>query len=126
MIPEGLKYTQSHEWVKIEGEELVMGITHFAQEQLGDITFVDLPEKGQELTAGEEMGSVESVKAASEIYAPASGEVIEVNADLEDEPEKINQDPYGTGWIAKIKYTDLPAELMDSTAYAQLVSEEGH
>ncbi len=126
MVPEELKYTKSHEWIKIEGEQVVMGITHFAQEQLGDITFIELPEKGQNLSLGEEIGSVESVKAASEIYAPVSGEVLEVNENLETEPEKLNEDPYGEGWIARIKYTELSSELMDSAAYSKVVEEEAH
>ncbi|MFO7817969.1 MAG: glycine cleavage system protein GcvH [Desulfovibrionales bacterium] len=111
MIPEELKYTKSHEWIMVEGSQATMGITQFAQEQLGDITFIDLPEIGQQVTVGDEIGSVESVKAASEIYAPMNGEIVEVNENLEDEPEKINEDPYGAGWIAKIKFTELPSEM---------------
>ncbi|MGM0610539.1 MAG: glycine cleavage system protein GcvH [Thermodesulfobacteriota bacterium] len=126
MIPEELKYTKSHEWIKIEGSQATMGITQFAQEQLGDITFIDLPEIGQQVTVGDEIGSVESVKAASEIYAPMNGEIVEVNENLEDEPEKINEDPYGAGWIAKIKFTELPSDLMDAEAYSKVVSEETH
>lgn len=126
MIPEELKYTKSHEWIKIEGSQATMGITQFAQEQLGDITFIDLPEIGQQVTVGDEIGSVESVKAASEIYAPMNGEIVEVNENLEDEPEKINEDPYGAGWIAKIKFTELPTDLMDAKAYSKVVSEETH
>ena len=126
MIPEGLKYTKSHEWIKVEGGQATVGITHFAQEQLGDITFIDLPEKGQQITVGDEIGSVESVKAASEIYAPMNGEIVEVNENLEDEPEKINEDPYGEGWIVKIKFTELPSDLMDAEAYSKVLDEETH
>lgn len=126
MIPEELKYTKSHEWIKVEGSQATMGITQFAQEQLGDITFIDLPEKGQQVAVGDEIGSVESVKAASEIYAPLAGEIVEINENLEEEPEKLNEDPYGQGWIAKIKFTELPADLMDAGAYSKVVSEEAH
>lgn len=126
MIPKDLFYTKTHEWIKIEGDTGTIGITHFAQEQLGDITFIELPEVGATLTQGEEMGSIESVKAASELYAPVSGEVIEVNASLEDTPEKINEDPYGEGWICKVKISSGQENLLDAEAYAQVVAEEEH
>ncbi|KUJ95162.1 MAG: glycine cleavage system protein [Desulfonauticus sp.] len=126
MIPKDLLYTKTHEWIKIEGDTGIIGITHFAQEQLGDITFVELPEVGASLTQGEEMGSIESVKAASELYAPVDGEVLEVNTALEDAPEKINEDPYGEGWLCKVKITGGKENLLDADAYAQLVAEEEH
>ncbi|WP_419787578.1 glycine cleavage system protein GcvH [Pseudodesulfovibrio sp.] len=126
MIPEDLKYAKSHEWCKIEGDVATVGITHFAQEQLGDLTFVELPEVGEIFEAGAEMGSVESVKAASEIYSPVSGEVINVNGDLEDAPEKVNEDPYGAGWMLKFKLSSEPDGLLDAAAYTALVESEGH
>ncbi|WP_252381067.1 glycine cleavage system protein GcvH [Desulfovulcanus ferrireducens] len=126
MIPENLLYSKTHEWAKIEGDEAVIGITHFAQEQLGDITFIELPQIGQKLNAGDEMGSIESVKAASEIYSPVTGEVIAVNEELENAPEKINEDPYGQGWIAKFKLSSPAEGLLNSEEYAQIVAEEDH
>ncbi len=120
MIPEDCLFTGSHEWVKPGEGAVLVGITFFAQEQLGDITFVELPEEGRMLEKGEEMGVIESVKAASEIYAPVSGEVVEVNSDLENSPELINQDPYDKGWIVKIK-TSAPVEgLLSPDEYAKL------
>ena len=126
MIPKELKYTESHEWVRIEGDEAVVGITHFAQEQLGDLTYVEVPEVGDEFEAGDEMGSVESVKAASEIYAPVSGEIVAVNEALEDAPESMNQDPYGEGWMVRFKLAGEPEGLLDAEAYAKIAVEEDH
>lgn len=126
MIPNDLKYAKSHEWAKIEGDVATIGITQFAQEQLGDLTFIDLPKAGATLTAGQEMGSVESVKAASEIYAPVSGTVLEVNAALENAPEAVNQDPYGAGWMLKVKLAATPSDLLDATAYADVCAAEAH
>ncbi|WP_199244307.1 glycine cleavage system protein GcvH [Pseudodesulfovibrio cashew] len=126
MIPEDLKYTKSHEWVMIEGDVATVGITDFAQEQLGDMTFVELPEVGDTFEAGSEMGSVESVKAASEIYSPVSGEVIEVNEELEDAPEKVNEEPYGDGWMVKFKIKGEPEGLLDAEEYTSLVESEAH
>ncbi len=102
MIPADLKYTQSHEWVSLSGDVATMGITDYAQSQLGDITYVELPAPGKQTTAGEAVAVVESVKAASDIYAPAAGEVSEVNESLEGSPEHINNDPYKEGWLLKI------------------------
>lgn len=126
MIPAELKYAKTHEWAKINGDEAVVGITHFAQEQLGDMTYVELPEVGDTFEAGEEMGSVESVKAASEIYAPVSGEVVAVNEALEDAPETVNQDPYGEGWLVKFKVGGGAESLMDAAAYEKIVAAEAH
>ncbi len=126
MIPNDLKYAKSHEWAKIEGDVATIGITHFAQEQLGDLTFVDLPKVGATLTAGAEMGSVESVKAASELYSPVSGTVTEVNAALENAPEAVNQDPYTAGWMIKVKLTSAPTGLLDAAAYADVCAAEAH
>ncbi|HHM2324498.1 glycine cleavage system protein GcvH [Acinetobacter baumannii] len=101
--PSELKYARTHEWVKIEGDLVITGITDHAQDELGDLVYVETPEVGSELTAGEQAGVVESVKTASDIHAPVSGTVVEVNTDLEDDPDFVNEDPYGKGWIYKIK-----------------------
>ncbi|MDQ7835142.1 MAG: glycine cleavage system protein GcvH [Humidesulfovibrio sp.] len=126
MIPNDLKYAKSHEWAKIEGDTATVGITHFAQEQLGDLTYVDLPKVGASVTQGAEMGSVESVKAASELYSPVTGTVTEVNAALENAPEAINQEPYAAGWMIKVKLAAAPEGLLDAAAYAQVCAEEAH
>lgn len=104
-IQEGLLYSESHEWVKVDGDEAYIGISDFAQEELGDISYVDMPEVDDEVEKGETFGAVESVKAASDLYAPVSGIVIDVNGDLEDAPEKVNEDPYGA-WIIKVRMSD--------------------
>lgn len=101
--PSELKYTRTHEWVKIEGDLVITGITDHAQDELGDLVYVETPEVGSQVTAGEQAGVVESVKTASDIHAPVSGTVVEVNTDLEDDPDFVNEDPYGKGWIYKIK-----------------------
>jgi glycine cleavage system H protein len=102
-VPENLHYSKDHEWVRVEGDTAVVGITDHAQEQLGDVVYVELPKPGEDFAAHESFGSVESVKAVSEIFTPVSGKVAEVNQTLNDEPEKVNQDPYGEGWMIKIK-----------------------
>lgn len=121
VIPENLKYTKDHEWLSLDEEGLVAtcGITDHAQEMLTDIVFVELPEKGLEVKKGERLAVVESVKAVSDVYAPVSGEVLEVNSSLEDSPELLNSDPYGDGWICKIsvKNPSEVDELMDAPAY---------
>jgi glycine cleavage system H protein len=119
MFPTGLKYSSSHEWARIEGDTATVGITSFAQEQLGDITFVDLPAVGSQVTQGGEFGSIESVKAASELYSPVSGEVIEVNTALETNPELVNQEPFEGGWMIRVKLSSDPQGLLDSSAYEQ-------
>lgn len=101
--PSELKYARTHEWVKIEGDLVITGITDHAQDELGDLVYVETPEMGSQVTAGEQAGVVESVKTASDIHAPVSGTVVEVNTDLEDDPDFVNEDPYGKGWIYKIK-----------------------
>ena len=126
MNPKELLYAKSHEWVWIEGDEAVVGITHFAQEQLGDLTFVELHQPGDEAVAGSEIGSVESVKAASEIYSPVSGDIIAVNAELENAPELVNKDPFGAGWLFKVKLSEAPQGLLDADAYAALCAAEAH
>ena len=116
--PENLLYAESHEWLRIEGNEGIIGITDFAQHSLGDITFVDLPQVGDTFTQGQEMGVVESVKAASDIYMPLACKVIAVNEDLEDIPELINSDPYGKGWILRVSFTEAPKGLLSAEQYA--------
>jgi len=121
-----MRYTQDHEWVRIEGETGTVGITTHAQEQLGDIVFVELPETDQDLDQGEEIGTVESVKAASEVYAPAAGTVTAVNEDLADDPSKLNSDPYGGGWLYSFTIADRGEidALMDEAAYQRFVEAE--
>ena len=125
MIPQELLYAKSHEWLKVDGEDGTIGISHFAQEQLGDLTFVELPQVGDTFAAGDEFGSIESVKAASEIYAPVDFEVVAINEALEDAPEKVNEDPYGEGWMVKVKITGPTDALLDAAAYEK-VTEEAH
>ncbi len=111
-VPENLKYTKEHEWVRAEGDVFVIGITHHAQDQLGDVVFVELPEVGDSLTAGDSFGTVESVKAVSDLFAPMNAEIVEVNPNLEDTPEVVNSDPYEAGWMLKVK-TDDASQLDD-------------
>ncbi len=120
--PIELKYASSHEWARLEGDIVVVGITDHAQEALGDLVFVELPEVGDTVNAGDEAGVVESVKAASDIYAPVSGEVIEVNPALEDTPELINSDPYGEGWMYKIRVASV--EELDNLLAAEEYDEQ--
>lgn len=118
-IPSELLYTKSHEWVRLDGDVATVGVTWFAQDALGDVVFVELPELGRELDTEEDFGVVESVKAVSDVYSPLAGEVIEVNEDLSDEPERINTSPYGEGWLIRIKLAD-PSEvsrLLDASTY---------
>lgn len=126
-LPSELKYAATHEWVRVEGDGIVsIGITDHAQDALGDVVFVELPEVGLTLSVGDEAGVVESVKAASDIYAPLSGEVIEVNAVLEDEPETVNNSPYADGWFYKMRISD-PSELedlLDADGYQESVDNE--
>ena len=119
-----LLYTKTHEWIRVEDDIAVIGITDFAQEQLGDITYVELPAVGTVVEAGQEMGSVESVKAASEIYSPVSGEVIEINGELEATPEKVNSDPYGEGWLLRVRLSDEPAGLLSPEEYEEIAKAE--
>ena len=119
-VPEDLKYAPSHEWASLDTDDVItVGITEHAQDALGDVVFVELPEVGQQLSAGEEAGAVESVKAASEIYAPVSGEVVAINEQLEDTPETVNSSPYGDGWFFKIRPDDIKEldDLLDSDEY---------
>ena len=125
-IPKELRYSKNHEWVRVEGEKVIVGIDDYAQSQLGDVVFVELPEVGSVFACGDSFSVVESVKAVSDIYAPVSGEIIEVNEVLADTPECINEDPYGQGWIVVIQVKDASEvdNLMDSKAY-QTMLEEG-
>ncbi len=120
------RYARSHEWARLEGNVAVIGVSDYAQHLLSDVVYVDLPEPGDMLKQGESLGTVESVKAAEDAYSPLSGEVIEVNAALEDHPEWINEDPYGKAWLVKIRPTDLSEldNLMDAAAYEAFVIEE--
>ncbi len=122
-IPDDLQYTKSHEWVRTEDDTATIGITEHAQVELGDVVFVELPEEGATVAAGESFGTVESVKAVSDLYAPVGGEVVEVNSSLEDAPEKINDDPYGEGWIVKLR-TSEEADLLSPEEYEKVVEEE--
>lgn len=119
MYPSNLRYTQDHEWILVEGDEGTVGITEFAQGQLGDIVYLELPETGRKVAKQEVVGTIESVKAVSEIYSPVSGEIVETNAALNDAPETVNRDPHGAAWLYKIRLSD-PGELsalMDAAAY---------
>ena len=122
-VLEGLKYSESHEWVKVEGNIAVIGVTDFAQSEMGDITYVDMPDVDDEVVAGEEFGALESVKASSDLYSPVSGTVVEVNEGLEDAPEKINEDAFAN-WIIKVEMSDASEleKLLDAAAY-KVVSE---
>ncbi|MDX1341149.1 glycine cleavage system protein GcvH [Reinekea sp. G2M2-21] len=126
-IPADLKYANSHEWVREDGNDVVVvGISDFAQEKLGDVVFVELPEEGAEVTAGDPVAVVESVKAASDIYSPVSGTIVEVNSSLEDAPEQVNEDAYENGWFFKVKMTDQGelGDLMDADSYADQCAED--
>ena len=122
-VPDDLQYTKSHEWVRTEGDTATIGITEHAQEELGDVVFVELPDEGATIDAGESFGTVESVKAVSDLYAPVGGEVVEVNSSLEEAPEKINDDPYGEGWIVKLRTSEV-ADLLSPEEYQKVVEEE--
>lgn len=126
MNPADLKYDKEHEWVRVEGDAAFIGISDFAQDQLGEVVYVDLPSVGDELVAGETFGEIESVKSVSELYAPISGTVVEVNDELDGSPETINSDPYGSGWMVKVQMGD-PSEvdgLMSADDYEAFVASE--
>jgi glycine cleavage system H protein len=125
-IPNDLFYTENHEWISMDGKEAVVGITEHAQEELGDIVFVELPSVEEELDQFEEFGVIESVKAVSDVFMPASGIVVEVNEELMDQPELINEDPFGSGWLIKIEVKDKDEleKLMDSNEYESFLEEE--
>lgn len=125
MYPENYRYTKEHEWVLVEGDRGTIGITFHAQKELGDIVYVDLPKPGATLAQGKTLGSVESVKAVSDIYAPVSGEVLEVNDALANTPEKLNEDPHGAAWLVKVRLTapGETAQLLSASEYQQYVGE---
>lgn len=118
-FPENLKYTEDHEWIKVEGETALVGITDYAQKELGDIVFVDVTTEGETLEAGEAFGNIEAVKTVSELMLPAAGEILELNPALANDPALVNKDPYGQGWIIKVKLSDAAAvaSLMDAASY---------
>ena len=126
-VPEGLKYTREHEWIKVEGNTGRVGITHYAQDQLGDVVFVELPKKGRQLRQMESFGVVESVKAVSDLYCHVGGEIVEVNSELERKPEMVNADPYGAGWMLEVKITqakDLD-NLLSASEYSAYLKQAG-
>ncbi|MHC4759094.1 MAG: glycine cleavage system protein GcvH [Planctomycetota bacterium] len=125
MVVEGLLYTKEHEWAKVEGKTVIIGITDYAQEQLGEVTYIELPEVGKELEENDEIGVVESSKAASDVFTPVAGKVAEVNENLESKPELINEDCYKGGWLCKIEISEdsLPNSLMDSKQYDEYLKE---
>ena len=124
-FPTNVKYTSEHEWIRLEGEEGYVGITDYAQDQLGDIVFVDVPTEGETLDKGETFGSIEVVKTVSDLFIPIGGEVLEVNPALEEHPELVNKDPYGEGWLIRIKPANVAEmdELLDAEAYQKLINE---
>lgn len=126
MYPSDYRYTKEHEWIKVEGAAGTIGITEYAQEELGDVVFVELPKVGAQLKTGQSLGTIESVKAVSEIFSPVAGEVTETNAALADAPEKINQDPHGAAWLIKVRLADPKeaASLMDAAAYQTYIAEK--
>jgi glycine cleavage system H protein len=122
-IPEELKYTKDHEWARIEGDIAVIGITDYAQGELGDIVYIELPEVGTELETEQSFGTIEAVKAVSDLFVPVSGEVVEINTNLESSPEIVNEDPYGEGWMIKIRFSDKNEvdNLLNKSQYEELI-----
>jgi len=127
MYPKDLKYDKEHEWVRVDGDVATLGITDYAQDQLGEVVYVDLPSVGDEIVGNETFGEIESVKSVSELYTPVSGEVIAVNDALSDSPEQVNEDPYGEGWMVKVRMGDQSdlAGLMTADDYEAFIAEEG-
>jgi len=125
-IPSTLLYSKDHEWIKVEGKQATLGVTDFAQSQLGDVVFVEVPALDTELAAGDGIGTIESVKAVSDVYCPVSGKVVAINDELENSPQLINEDPYGNGWICTVELDNLDdlKDLLDAAAYTKLVNEE--
>ncbi|HEY3404875.1 MAG TPA: glycine cleavage system protein GcvH [Ohtaekwangia sp.] len=122
-IPEGLLYTKDHEWVKIQGDTALIGITDFAQSELGDIVYVDISSVGQDVAAHEIFGTVEAVKTVSDLYMPVAGKVLEVNPALDGNPEKVNEDPYGDGWMIKIQVSGSTDSLLSAAKYKELIGQ---
>lgn len=126
MNPSDLKYSKDHEWVRVDGDTATIGISDFAQDQLGEVVYVDLPSEGDALAAGDTFGEIESVKSVSELFSPVSGEVVKVNDALDDAPERVNEEPFGEGWMIVVKMSDPSQldDLMDSGAYEAMIAEE--
>ncbi|CDZ99106.1 Glycine cleavage system H protein [Jeotgalicoccus saudimassiliensis] len=124
-LPQDLKYSEDHEWIKVEGNTAIIGITDFAQSELGDIVFVELPEEGDDISTGDSFGSVESVKTVSELYAPVSGSVVAVNEELEDSPELVNESPYEGAWMLKVELSDESEldNLLDAAGYQAVIEK---
>ena len=122
-VPGELQYTKSHEWMRREDDVATVGITDHAQDELGDVVFIELPEKGASFSAGDSFGTIESVKAVSDLYAPVSGEVVEVNETLNDSPERVNEDPYGGGWMIRLRVSE-EGDLLSAEEYEKLLEEE--
>ncbi|HEY0494060.1 MAG TPA: glycine cleavage system protein GcvH [Candidatus Dormibacteraeota bacterium] len=122
----GMRFSESHEWIRSEGDQVTVGITDYAQSQLGDVIYLELPSVGQQLESGGRMGVIESVKAASDLYSPVGGQVAEVNTELKEHPEYVNQDPYGKGWILKFKAVKDNPKLLDDKAYEAFVQGQPH
>jgi glycine cleavage system H protein len=122
-IPDNLKYTKDHEWIKVDGDEALIGITEFAQKELGDIVFIEVETEGETLESGDAFGTIEAVKTVSDMFMPVKGEVVEFNTELESNPEIVNKDPYGEGWIIKIKISDAAEldELLTADAYKEII-----
>ena len=123
-VPDDRQYTREHEWARSDGDKLVVGITDYAQDQLGDVVFVQLPDVGSEVKAGEPLGEVESTKSVSDVYSPAGGKVVEKNEGVEETPELINSDPYGKGWLVAIEPSGDTSEFLDAAAYRSLIDED--
>ena len=122
-IPADLKYTREHEWIRVEGDEIVIGVTDFAQGELGDVVFIEIETEGETLSRGDTFGTIEAVKTVSDLYMPVDGQVLEVNSALEDSPELVNSQPYGEGWMVRVKVSDTAQldELLDAEAYRALI-----
>jgi glycine cleavage system H protein len=120
--PENLKYTEEHEWVLVDGDVATVGITDYAQAALGDVVYVELPDEGTAVTAGSVVGEIESTKSVGELFAPIDGEIVEANQAVVDSPDLVNSDPYGTGWLIKVRFSELP-ELLDAAAYDELTGK---
>ncbi len=125
-IPADLRYSRTHEWLRSEGDEVVVGITDYAQDALGDVVYIELPAVGDSFAAGDVFGVIESVKASSDLYAPVAGEVVAVNTELEGDQAPVNSDPYGTGWMIRLKPGGAEGELLDAAAYTKHVEESAH
>lgn len=123
-VPKNLKYSKDHEWLKIDGDTAYVGITDFAQSELGDIVFVEIDTEGETVEAGDVFGTIEAVKTVSDLFMPVSGEILELNAKIDDDPELVNTDPYGDGWLVKIKISDASQvdDLMDAEAYSEMTN----